>query len=141
MDNSIVNKLIKKINPDVGAKFKLSDTKTYSFVPLDIYNGILYVVITKNSDKGVITTIVSSVAKANPDFISLNATEQFEILYDTFAKAHCEKSGIQFNKFSMSYAAKNRNAAPAPMQKEENLDISDMDEDINIDDDFDDLSS
>ena len=138
MDNSIVPRLIKKIDLDIAAKFNLSDTKTYSFVPVGIDRGVLFVAIYNMSNKDKIISVASKVVENNVNFITLSK-DQFEIIYDQFAQMHCTKTGVQYNKFSMSFAAKNRN-----QKKEEDsddLDLGDFDEDINIDDDdIDDMS-
>jgi len=135
MDNSIITKLIKKVNFDVATKFELADTKEYSFVPVDAQSGVFFIAVHNGSKKEKINSLASSKISGRIEFIPL-PEDKFEMLYDSFAQKYCEVTGMQYNKFSMSYAARKRNA----VQEEDELDLSDTD-DINIDDDsFDDIS-
>ena len=65
MDNSLISRLIKKINFDLADKFELSVAKDLSFVPINMQNDVFFVAIHSKSNKAEITKYVNSVLNIN----------------------------------------------------------------------------
>ena len=71
MDNSIIKKLINKINADIAEKFDLSVIKKLAFIPINLQNDVFFVAIYSNSDKDKIREYVASVIEYKLEFIYL----------------------------------------------------------------------
>ena len=125
MDNSLISRLIKKINSDLADKFELSVAKDLSFVPINMQNDVFFVAIHSKSNKAEITKYVNSVLNNKLEFIYLNK-DKFDMLFDAFLK-----------KFSAKYGTTLPSEEPS---KEDENDVDyysgdlELDEDFNLDD-------
>ncbi len=131
----VVQQLIRNINFELADKFELSVAKELSFVPIDIQNNVLFVVIhaasgetsnekasdgdSKLSGKDRIKQYIKTVIPNEIQFICL-AKDGFNTLFDVFLKKYVEKYG-----------------GSLPQDETEDSDLSDDSSDIslNIDDD------
>lgn len=125
MDNSLISRLIKKINFDLADKFELSVAKDLSFVPINMQNDVFFVAIHSKSNKAEITKYVNSVLNNKLEFIYLNK-DKFDMLFDAFLK-----------KFSAKYGTTLPSEEPSK-EDEEDVDYYsgdlELDEDFNLDD-------
>lgn len=125
MDNSLISRLIKKINFDLADKFELSVAKDLSFVPINMQNDVFFVAIHSKSNKAEITKYVNSILNNKLEFIYLNK-DKFDMLFDAFLK-----------KFSAKYGTTLPSEEPS---KEDKDDVDyysgdlELDEDFNLDD-------
>ena len=93
MDNSIITKLIGKINFDLADKFELSVAEELSFVPVNMQNNVFFIAVYSNSNKEKITEYVSKIFDNKIEFIYLTK-DNFEQLFDAFLKKFSAKYGI-----------------------------------------------
>ncbi len=93
MDNSIITKLIGKINFDLADKFELSVAEELSFVPVNMQNNVFFIAVYSNSNKEKITEYVSKIFDNKIEFIYLTK-DNFERLFDAFLKKFSAKYGI-----------------------------------------------
>ena len=93
MDNSIITKLISKINLDVADKFELSVAEELSFVPVNMQNNVFFIAVYSNSNKEKITKYVNNIIDNKIEFIYLTE-DNFEQLFDAFLKKFSAKYGI-----------------------------------------------
>lgn len=125
MDNSLISRLIKKINFDLADKFELSVAKDLSFVPINMQNDVFFVAIHSKSNKAEITKYVNSILNNKLEFIYLNK-DKFDMLFDAFLK-----------KFSAKYGTTLPSEEPSK-EDEEDVDYYsgdlELDEDFNLDD-------
>ncbi len=142
----VVQQLIRNINFELADKFELSVAKELSFVPIDIQNNVLFVVIhaasgeienaqasdasSKLSGKDRIKQYVNSVIPNDIQFICL-AKNGFDMLFDVFLKKYVEKYGGSLPQ---------DNTEESDLSDNDSSDISlDIDDDeLNIEDDDDD---
>ena len=125
MDNSLISRLIKKINFDLADKFELSVAKDLSFVPINMQNDVFFVAIHSKSNKAEITKYVNSILNNKLEFIYLNK-DKFDMLFDAFLK-----------KFSAKYGTTLPSEEPSKEDKEDVDYYSgdlELDEDFNLDD-------
>ncbi len=137
----VTQQLIRNINYELADKFELSVAKELSFVPIDIQNNVLFVVIqtasgeTKDSSvdsaqtSGIdrIKQYINGIVPNQIQFIRLEKNN-FNMLFDVFLKKYVEKFGGTLPQDSEE-----------DLSSEDNLDLSlDIDdEDLNIEDDDD----
>ncbi len=121
MDNSLISRLIKKINFDLADKFELSVAKDLSFVPINMQNDVFFVAIHSKSNKAEITKYVNSVLNNKLEFIYLNK-DKFDMLFDAFLK-----------KFSAKYGTTLPSEEPS---KEDEEDVDYYSGDLELDEDF-----
>ncbi len=120
MDNSIITKLIKKINFDLADKFELAVAKELSFVPVNMQNNVFFIAVYSNSNKDNIIKYVSKIIDNKIEFIYLTK-ENFDQLFNAFLK-----------KFSAKYGG----AISSDINSDTlSFDTSDIEDDISIDDD------
>ena len=142
MDNSLITKLIKKINFDLADKFELSKAKELSFVPVnmqkDVTTGeeVFFVAVYSNTNGEAVKSYIKTILSNEVKFIHMTKSN-FELLFDAFLK-----------KFSAQYG----DTIPSINDSQDELEISDdedgieinlnsdddsldIDDDINLDDD------
>lgn len=124
MDNNLITKLIKKINFDLADKFELTVAQELSFVPVNMQNDVFFIAIHSGSNKENITKYVQKTMDNRIEFIYLNK-ENFDLLFEAFLKKYTAKYG---GAILSSIQAK----------KEEAINISSDEFDIEIDEDLDD---
>ena len=132
MDNSIITKLIKKINFDLADKFELAVAKELSFVPVNTQNNVFFIAVYSNSNKDSITKYVSKIIDNKIEFIYLTK-ENFDQLFDAFLKKFSAKYGGAIN------ADINSNTLSFDTNEVEDDIIINDDDELIIDDDDDDF--
>ncbi len=128
MDNSIINKLIKKINFDLANKFELTVAEELSFVPVNMQNDVFFIAIYSNSNKEKITEYVSKIIDNKIEFIYLTK-ENFKELFNAFLKKFSEKYGTVVPPKDLSQDVIN-------FENEELEDINNIEEELDINDDI-----
>ena len=98
MDNSTINKIIKRINFDLISKFELTATKELSFVPVNMQKDVstnqevFFIAVCKNSDLNKIKEYAKTIIDNPVNFIKMSS-EDFELLYSSFSKKYVEELG------------------------------------------------
>ncbi|MBR2069665.1 MAG: Flp pilus assembly complex ATPase component TadA [Candidatus Gastranaerophilales bacterium] len=138
MDNSIIKKLINKINLDIAQKFELSVAKELSFVPVNIQNDIFFVAIYSNSNKEKIKQYINSIVACRVEFIYLTK-ENFELLFSSFLHKFPSDSPVSVQESDIqSYKAEPEiQEMQAPDDDYTDLNITDDEEDVTFLDDGD----
>ena len=96
MDNSIIVKLINKINYETAGKFDLSVVRDLAFVPINTQNSVYFVAIYSNSKKDEIKEYISSFISDRVEFIYLTK-ENFETLFGSFMKKLSPSTKVSLN--------------------------------------------
>ena len=133
MDNSIITKLISKINFDLADKFELSIAEELSFVPVNMQNNVFFIAIYSNSDKEKIKEYVSKIIDNKIEFIYLTQ-ENFEQLFNAFLKKFSAKYGI-----SIKNPIKDIQEDSLEFDSDDFENIDDNDDELVIDDTDDEL--
>ena len=134
MDNSIITKLISKINFDLADKFELSVAEELSFVPVNMQNEVFFIAIYSNSDKEKIREYVSKIIDNKIEFIYLTQ-ENFKQLFNAFLKKFSAKYGV-----SIKNPIKNIQEDSLEFDSEDFENIDDSEDELIIDDSEDELT-
>lgn len=92
MDNSIINKLIRKINFELADKFELSEAQELSFVPVNMQNDVFFIAVYSSSNKDKIIDYVSKIIDNKIEFIYLTK-DNFDLLFNAFLKKFSQNHG------------------------------------------------
>ena len=92
MDNSIINKLIRKINFELADKFELSEAQELSFVPVNMQNNVFFIAVYSSSNKEKIINYVSKIINNKIEFIYLTK-DNFDLLFNAFLKKFSQNHG------------------------------------------------
>ena len=97
MNNTIITKLINKINFDLSSNLDLDTVKELSFVPVNVQNNVFFVAISTKSNKDEISKYLANKIENKLEFIYLTK-DNFDLLFISYLKEASKRLGIVFEE-------------------------------------------